>query len=108
MIYHGNEGDYGTLYKLVPESINGTNVNPNACFKLPGIKEAPVVPQTVLPDISLYKVYVLTINIYLRGKTFIFCNLCFVMCGIVHLLLIYDSSRMAMCELQHTLCTFSF
>lgn len=79
MIYLSNEGDFGTLYKLVPETINNTEVNINACFKLPGIKEAPVVPQTVLPDISLYKVYVLIISVFKRKKN-IFCNVCFMYC----------------------------
>ena len=45
------------MYKIVPVT-NKVQVNVMTCFMLPGVSVAPVTPQGVLPDLSLYKVCV--------------------------------------------------
>ena len=57
VIYRADKGDHGTMYKIVPETVNFT-YNQRTCFEIPGFKEAPVTVQGVLPDMSLYKVHV--------------------------------------------------
>ena len=61
LIYRGDVGDYGTLYKTVPVTMNDT-YNVMTCYALPGDKDQPVVPQTVLPDPTLYEVKALHIT----------------------------------------------
>lgn len=55
IIYRGDQGDFGTLYKIVPVTTNNT-YNVITCFAVPGAKEQPVVPQVVLPDPKDYVV----------------------------------------------------
>lgn len=55
MIFRGGDGDYGTLYKTIPVTMNDT-YNVMTCYALAGSSDQPVVPQTVLPDPTLYKV----------------------------------------------------
>ena len=50
-----DEGDYGQMYKIVPMT-NDSVTNEITCFKIPGVSEAPVMPQGVLPNGSLYTV----------------------------------------------------
>ncbi|XP_003387854.1 PREDICTED: digestive cysteine proteinase 1-like [Amphimedon queenslandica] len=54
LIYRGDDGDYGTLYKTVPVTMNDT-YNVMTCYALAGSSDQPVLPQTVLPDPTLYK-----------------------------------------------------
>lgn len=61
LIYRGDVGDYGTLYKTVPVTMNDT-YNVMTCYALAGDKDQPVVPQTVLPDPTLYEVKALHIS----------------------------------------------
>ena len=51
------------MYKIVPVT-NKVQVNVMTCFMLPGVSVAPVTPQGVLPDISLYKVCVLCVCLF--------------------------------------------
>ncbi len=53
----GNQGGDGTMYKIIPETTK-EHVNVKTCIQLPGISVAPVNPQGVLPDTSMYKVRV--------------------------------------------------
>ena len=53
--YRGDMGKYGTMYKIVPVTMNST-YNKMTCFKVPGYEEAPVTAVSVLPDISMYNV----------------------------------------------------
>ena len=48
-------GDSGTLFKIVYMSTEEV-ISKMTCFKIPGFNDAPVVPQGVLPNISLYEV----------------------------------------------------
>ena len=51
----GELGDYGTMYKMVPETTKDF-INRNVCFKVPGSAGAAVVPQGILPDMSNFQV----------------------------------------------------
>jgi len=51
----GNEGSHGTMYKIVPETTKDF-MNRKTCFKLPGQEGAEILPQTILPNASLYTV----------------------------------------------------
>ena len=51
----GAEGTYGTMYKIVPETTKDF-ANKKTCFKVPGMNGAEVMPQTILPNASLYSV----------------------------------------------------
>lgn len=55
MVYRGDVGQYGTLYKSVPVTMNDT-YNVPTCYALAGDKDTPVVPQVVFPDVTLYQV----------------------------------------------------
>lgn len=56
MYYLTKTGQYGTMYKIVPETTNGSHYNVMTCFAIPGMSSAPLTVQSVLPDISQYKV----------------------------------------------------
>ena len=46
---------YGTNYRICPETTE-TQLNVRSCFQVNGTKDAPVAIQTVLPDLSKFKV----------------------------------------------------
>lgn len=48
-------GDFGTMFKIVPYTDKKVT-NVLTCFQVPGVKEAKVTAQGVLPDVSLYSV----------------------------------------------------
>ena len=52
-----NDGQYGTQYKIVPETTQNFT-NRVTCFKIPGMQGAAVMPQGVLPNITAYNVSV--------------------------------------------------
>ena len=54
--YLTKTGQYGTMYKMVPETTNSSHYNVMTCFALPGMSSAPLAVQSVLPDISQYTV----------------------------------------------------
>ncbi len=62
----GDQGDNGTMFKIIPETTK-EYVNVKTCVQLPGISVAPVNPQGVLPDMSMYKVRV---EINFNGRFF--------------------------------------
>ena len=51
----GTQGPDGDMYKIVPETTKD-HANVMTCMKLPGISVAPIGPQGVLPNASLYNV----------------------------------------------------
>ena len=55
MVNRGDVGDYGTVFKTVPETTQDF-ANRMTCFKIPGEKGAEVTAQGILPDISNYQV----------------------------------------------------
>lgn len=55
IINRGDMGDYGTVFKTIPETTKEF-ANRITCFKVPGVKEAPVTAQGILPDLSMYTV----------------------------------------------------
>jgi hypothetical protein len=62
-------GSYGTMFKTVPETTQSF-ANRMTCFKIPGAKEAPVVAQGILPDLSNYKVW--TANLIPKDRDMVF------------------------------------
>lgn len=50
-----NDGTYGTMYTIVPETTQDF-ANRMTCFKVPGMEGGEVMPQTILPNASLYTV----------------------------------------------------
>ena len=59
------------MYKIVPVTTEAV-ANKITCFKIDGFKESPVVPQGVLPNVTLYKVCVCAqvILTHLRGPLY--------------------------------------
>ncbi|XP_064398726.1 digestive cysteine proteinase 1-like [Halichondria panicea] len=50
----GDQGQHGTIFKIAYETTQEF-ANVMTCFGVPGVVGAPVTPQGVLPDISMYK-----------------------------------------------------
>ena len=55
VINRKEDGSNGTMYKIVPMTTDNVT-NQITCFKVEGYPDAPVVPQGVLPNASLYQV----------------------------------------------------
>ncbi len=55
MFYRGDEDKFGNMYKVVYVTMNST-LNKQTCFKLPGVEEEPVLVQSILPNITNFKV----------------------------------------------------
>ena len=55
VISNNKDGQYGTQYKIVPETTQNFT-NRITCFRIPGMKEGPVMPQGVLPDTTNFTV----------------------------------------------------
>ncbi|XP_011660799.2 crustapain [Strongylocentrotus purpuratus] len=49
--FRGDEKDYGNLYKISPATLKGI-ASLESCFLIPGEKGAPVMPQSMLPDLT--------------------------------------------------------
>ena len=56
MYYLTKAGQYGTLYKIVPETTGSDHYNVMTCFAIHGMSSAPLSVQSVLPDLSQYTV----------------------------------------------------
>ena len=61
MYYRADEDKYGNMYKIVYVTMNST-YNKLTCFKVPGIEDAPVVVQSILPNITAYNVSIITLG----------------------------------------------
>ncbi len=59
------EGTYGTMYKIVPETTKDFT-NKMTCFKIPGVSGGEVLPQTILPNTSLYTVSPMPIVLFIQ------------------------------------------
>ena len=55
VINRKQDGSNGTMYKIVPMTTDNVT-NQITCFKVEGDPDAPVVPQGVLPNATLYQV----------------------------------------------------
>lgn len=58
---------YGASYRICPETTE-TQLNVMSCFEVNGTKDAPIAKQTVLPDLTDFKVLMLSSNLF-RLKT---------------------------------------
>ena len=54
-IQRADEKPYGTNYRICPETTE-TKTNVRSCFAVNGTQDAPTPIQTVLPDLSNFKV----------------------------------------------------
>ena len=55
VVNRADMGDAGTMFKIVPYTTK-TITNKLTCFKIPGDKDAKVMAQSVLPDVTQYSV----------------------------------------------------
>ena len=55
-IQRADEKPYGTNYRVCPETTE-TQMNVQACFAVNGTVDAPVTIQTVLPNLTNFKVF---------------------------------------------------
>ncbi len=56
MINRGDQGQFGTVYKIVYETTQQF-ANAKTCFAVPGGSGANVTPQGVLPNTTMYQVH---------------------------------------------------
>ena len=55
-IQRADEKPYGVNYRICPETTE-TQMNVEACFAVNGTADGPVAIQTVLPDLTNFKVF---------------------------------------------------
>lgn len=75
-IQRGDMFDFGTHFMVAPMT-NEVVINQKTCFVLNGTKDQPAAPQSILPDVSTFKVYshsfLLTLLLYLLRFPFLQC-----------------------------------